>query len=96
MTQLSTKLPFDQLLTKWASALNPLLALPILQGNLISNVALIANKPQPINHLLAKMPQGWFLLDNIADTVVWRTQPYSLSSITLEASANTTISFWIF
>lgn len=82
--------------TKWASSLNPLLALPILQGNMISGVHLIATTPLAINHLLGRNPLGWFLTDNTASCNVWRTVAFNKYTITLESSATTTISFWVF
>lgn len=96
MAQLSTKLPWELAQTKWSSQLNPVLALPILGGIQLDGINLVANKPQVINHLLQRMPQGWFLLDNIANTVVWRTEAFNNLTITLESSANTTISIWVF
>lgn len=93
---LSAKLPWDLANPRWASELNPFLALPILNGNLVSSIALIANKPQAINHLLGRMPQGWFLTDNVTDTAVWRARDFSQYTITLQSSQDTTISFWIF
>lgn len=96
MALLSTHLDWPLANTKWASVLNPVISLPILNGNQISNVVLVANTPLVINHLLQRMPQGWFLTDNTANTSVWRTASFNNLTITLESSANTTISFWIF
>lgn len=96
MAQLSTKLPWELAQTKWSSIINPILALPILNGNQIDSIKLIANTPTPVNHLLGRMPQGWFLTDNTENAVIWRTQPFNQFSVILEASANTTISFWVF
>lgn len=96
MASLSRKLPWDLAQTKWASVLNPIIALPILNGNEVDGVKLLANKPQAINHLLQRMPQGWFLLDNIANTVVWRAADFTDTMITLESSVDTTISIWVF
>lgn len=96
MGLLSTKLPWELAQTRWASTLNPVLATPFLSGNQISNVRLTATTPLVINHLLQRMPQGWFLTDNAANAVIWRTAVLNDLTITLEASANTTISFWIF
>jgi hypothetical protein len=93
---LSTKLPWELANPKWAASINPILALPILNGNMISNVSLTATTPKVVNHLLQRMPQGWFLVDNTADAVIWRTQPFTDTTITLEASANTTASIWVF
>lgn len=96
MSLLSTKLPWELAQTKWAATLNAILSLPILNGTQITNVKLVANTPLVINHLLQRMPQGWFLTDNTANTSVWRTAAFNNLTITLEASANTTISFWIY
>lgn len=93
---LSTKLPWELAQTKWSSQINPVLALPMLNGNMISTISLVTSTPQAINHLLQRKPQGWFLMDNTADAVVWRSAPFNDLSITLESSANTTISIWVF
>lgn len=96
MAQLSTKLPWELANPKWASQLNPILAIPMLSGVAITDIGLSANVPRTINHLLQRNPQGWFLIDNTADTAVWRTKAFNNTTITLEASADTIISFWIF
>jgi len=96
MAQLSPKLPWELAQTKWASIINPIISLPILNGNQISNITLKANVPLVVNHLLQRMPQGWFITDNTADASIWRAAVYNNLTITLEASANTTISFWIY
>ncbi len=96
MAQLSPKLPWELAQTRWSGTLNPVLAIPFLNGNQVQDVALKANTPLAINHLLQRTPQGWFLTDNTANTAIWRTSDFNSLTITLEASANTTISFWIF
>lgn len=96
MAQLSTKLPWELAQTKWASTINPIIALPILNGNLISGVNLLANVAQAINHQLGRLPQGWILTDNTAAALIWRPVAWNQFSITLESDADTTISFWVF
>lgn len=96
MAFLSTKLPWDLANTRWASILNPILALPILNGNTIENIELIASTPKTINHLLQQTPQGWFLIDNTANAVIWRTRDFNPLTLTLESDANTVISIWVF
>jgi hypothetical protein len=81
---------------KWAATLNPLLANPLIQGQQIDSVVLVSGKPKAINHGLQQLPQGWFLVDNIANAVIWRTAAFTTTTITLEASANTTISIWVY
>lgn len=96
MAQLSQKLPWELAQTKWSSILNPILALPMLNGNQVQGVALTASAPLAVNHLLGRMPVGWFLTDNTANAVVWRAQPFNQFSIILESDADTLVSFWIF
>lgn len=96
MAYLSSKLPWELANTKWAATLNPIIALPILDGNLIEDIVLVASTPQAINHLLQRMQQGWFIVDNTANCAVWRTKPLNDTTITLESSANSTISIWVF
>ena len=96
MAQLSTKLTWDLAQTKWSATLNPILAIPFLSGNSIANITLTASTPLAINHLLQRLPQGWFITDNTADAVIWRTKPFNSATLTLESSANTTISIWVF
>lgn len=96
MAQLSQKLPWELAQTKWSSTINPFLALPILNGNQINDIDLLASKPLAINHLLGRVPQGWILTDNSANSVIWKARDFSQYTITLEASADTTISIWIF
>lgn len=96
MALLSTKLPWDLAQPKWAAEINPVLSLPILAGNQVDNIVLTASKPKAINHLLQKMPQGWFLVDKNANANVWRTAPMTDTTITLESSANVTISLYVY
>lgn len=96
MPSLSTHLPWDLAQTKWAGTLNPIIATPFLGGNQITGISLTANTPLAINHGLQRDPQGWFLTDNTANAVIWRTKSFNSLILTLESSANTTISFWVF
>lgn len=94
--QLSTNLPFAQMITRWASILNPFISIPILNGIQIDDIVMTANTPITINHKLGRLPQGWFVVDNSANAGIWRTQVFNTSTISLEATANTTISIWIY
>jgi hypothetical protein len=96
MALLSTKLPWDLAQTRWASILNPVIATPILNGNQISDIVLKASIPLAVNHLLQRMPQGWILTDNTANAVIWRSAALNNLTITLESSADTTISIWVY
>lgn len=96
MASISPKLPWELAQTKWAATINPILALPILNGNQIDSIILKANTPLSVNHLLQRMPQGWFVVDNTSGAVIWRSAPFNSLTIVLESSANTTISIWIY
>lgn len=96
MAQLSTKLPWELAQTKWASILNPIIALPILSGNIIQDITLIATKPNAINHLLQRRPQGWMITDKTTNANVWRVAPFTGTTITLESDIDTMIDLYVF
>ena len=86
---------FQLLQTKWKSILDPLLSKRILQGNLIGGIAL-TNADTPINHLLGRMPLGWFLADIDNNATVWRSGNYTVQTITLRSSSNVNVNIWVF
>lgn len=92
----STDSAITQLSTKWKAILDPVIANPLTQGQQISSISLAANVPTTVYHSLGQAPQGWFPVDNQASANVWRTQPFNNKTITLEASADTVISIWIY
>lgn len=96
MSLLSTKLTWDLASVRWPSILNPIISIPMLSGIPLNNISLVINKPLAINHLLQRMQQGWIVTDNTGNAVVWRTQPFNQTTLTLESDANTTISLWVF
>ena len=96
MAQLSTKLPYDQMLTKWSSALNPILANLLVQGLPLESVILVANTPQVLNHSLGRTQVGFIITDQSAAASIFRTQPLNDQTITLESNANVTINLWNF
>lgn len=93
---LSPKLPWELANPKWAAEINPILALPVLAGNQINSIVLTATTPKAINHLLQRMPQGWFVVDKNASAVIWRSSPWTTTTLTLESSANVTINIWVY
>lgn len=93
---LSSNMPWELANNLWAQSLNTVISNPLLQGQLLSNISLAATTPKVINHGLARQMLGWFLIDNTANAVVWRTAPLNSQTITLESSAITTIAMWVF
>lgn len=96
MKQLSTMLPLELMQTRWASTLNPLLALPIVAGIQIDNISLVSGVPMPVNHLLSRMPQGWIVTDIDSNAAVWRSAPFNKSTLVLESNDDVTISIWVY
>ena len=97
MTQpLSSNLAWSLMNPILARVLNPIISNIWLQGVQVSGLVMIANTPNSFNHGLGRAPKGWALVDNTASATIWRTQNFNSTSLTLESSANTTISVWIF
>lgn len=100
MSQLPTFKTDDQevqlLQTRWKSQLDPILKLPILDGNLLTNINLVAGSTNSINHLLGRTQLGWFLTDNIFNVQIYRAQPFTAQTLILAATGSTTVSLWVF
>ena len=93
--QLPQKLTMDQMQTRWASQLNPLLANTLINGLFIQNISIVSGK-NVINHLLGRQQQGWMLADQTAAASVYRSQPFNDITLTLTSSAPCQISLWVF
>jgi uncharacterized membrane-anchored protein len=81
--------------TKWAGILNPFMANPSLNNNLLTGVAL-ANGVTVINHLLGRTPLGWRIVDINGAATVYRSAPFSKLTLTLTSSAAVTASIEVF
>jgi hypothetical protein len=81
--------------TKWASELNPVLAIPLLHGTQLTEISLI-NGVTVINHRLQRTQQGWLITDISAAATIYRSQPFNSTSLTLTSSAAVTISLWVY
>lgn len=93
--QLPTRLTFSQLLTRWSSILNPIIANPITNMTILNNVSLIIGDNQ-IPHLLQRLQQGWVILDINAASSIYRSQPFNSNYLILNSSAVTTINLGVF
>lgn len=94
--QLSSNLTFEQMLTKWSSALNPFLANLLIQGLPLWSVSLTSGIPRTLNHSLGRNQLGFFIIDQNAAASIFRTQPFNAETITLQSNADVTISLWNF
>jgi len=95
MAQLSTQLPYAQLLTKWSSVINPVLANPLNNVSILQNVVLKSGT-NVINHLLGQVQQGWFLVDINGAATVYRSAPFNDKTLTLTSNAAVTVSIGVF
>src|SRR6185295_6984518 len=93
--KLPTQIPYDLMLTKWSSTLNPLLKNPITAGLLISDVNLSLGD-NVINHLLGRKMQGWFLIDVDQQAIIYRSAPLNAKTLTLNSNAQANVSLWVF
>lgn len=80
---------------QWTSQLNPLLAVSLTQGNLLSNIKLI-NGVNTFNHYLGRQQIGWMISDQNALASIYRSQPFNSQTLTLTSDAAVTLSLWIF
>ena len=85
----------NRLQTQWKSILDPILALPILDGVLLKEIALI-NGATVVNHKLGRKPQGFIITDIDAGTQVYRSAPFNPLTLTLTAGAACTVSLWVY
>ncbi len=95
MSSVSTKLSLDQMQTKWASVLNPLLANPLNNVLILENIALNSGTTV-VNHLLGKTQQGWFLTDIQGSSTVYRSAPFNKLTLTLHSSSAVTVNIGVF
>lgn len=92
---LSSKLDWEKANPLWAATLNPVIANPLLQGNLIQNIALI-NGNNIINHGLNRMQIGWFIVDQNATALFYRIASFNSKTLNLNSSGAVTVSLWVF
>lgn len=95
MKSLPTKIPYELMLTKWSSALTPLLRNRLTDGNLISNIKISAGV-NTISHLLQRQQIGFIITDIDAPAQIYRSQPLNSLTLTLTSDVDCQISVWCF
>jgi hypothetical protein len=98
MSQLSQSLTWAAASTKWASTLNPLLANPLVNGIILSDVV-VKTGANTISHLLQRPLQGYFVILNSASVTYYDSQKTNQRpdlSLILNASGPATISLYVF
>jgi hypothetical protein len=68
----------------------------ILDGRLIKDVILDSAAPTEINHGLGRALNGWIVTRISAAATVHESESPSTNILTLEASADVTVSLWVF
>src|ERR1700722_20210822 len=92
------KLPLDQLNTKWASQINPILNNPLVQGQIVNGVKLI-NGQTVVNHGLGRKLLGWFIVGIDAPATVYDSQSANKHpelTLILNSNAVATANLWCF
>lgn len=95
---LSPKLPWDLANPKWAATINPLLANPLVNGQILSGISLKTGQ-NAINHGLQRNLQGYFVIMNDSSITYYDSQAKnSRPDLTLlfNASGPATISLYVF
>jgi hypothetical protein len=92
---LPKKLTLEQLQTKWPSQIDPVLNFAPNKGTLLTNIALVTGS-NVINHKLGKTQQGWIVTDQTAAASLYRSAAFNNLTLTLTASAPTTVNLWCY
>ncbi len=95
---LSSNLPWELANNKWAASLNPVIANPLVNGQIIPNVALISGR-NVINHKLQRKLQGYLVILNSASATFYDGQATNQMPdliLILYASGATTVSLYVF
>lgn len=94
-TPLSTKLPWEAANPLWAQSLNPVIANPSNNIQIIQNFPLKAGV-NVINHKLGHTLNGWFLTDIQGIATYFRSAPLNDLTLTLTVSAPVLASIGVF
>lgn len=96
--KLPQQLSWEDADNKWAAIINPILAKPIVNGQLLTNISLI-NGTTIVNHKLGRILQGYIVVMSSAPATIYDNQisnqmPQLTLSLTSNNAAN--VSLWVF
>lgn len=79
-------------------AITALSSVPLLDGVLLENVALVSGSFTAVPHRLARPWRGYIVVANGANAVVWNQSPGNDAStfLYLQPSASVTVTLWVF
>lgn len=92
---LSPRLPWELANPKYAAALNPIIANPLNNAQLLPSFTLKAGV-NVINHLLSGKMQGYYVVDLDAPVTVYRSAPLNNLTLTLTSSGQANITLAVF
>lgn len=92
---LPIKIPFELMLTKWSSILNPVIANPLNDVSILKNISLIVGETK-IPHLLGRKQQGWFIVDINAAATIYRSKVFEDNFLYLTSNASVVVNLGIF
>lgn len=95
MQQLSKRLPWPLAQTQWPAQINPVLAVPLVNGTMLENVILNTGTTV-INHMLGRKMQGWIITDIDGSAVIYRSVDFNSVSLTLTSSSKVNVNLWVF
>lgn len=67
----------------------------IINGTLVTDVALASATTTILNHKLGKTPQGYIVVKKSAAATIYDTE-FTATTMTLHSSAAVTVSLWVF
>lgn len=79
-------------------AIGALASVPLVDGVLLENVALVTGSFTPVAHNLARPWRGYLVLSRTANSVVWNqaSAADATTFLYLQPSANITVNLWVF
>lgn len=86
---------WDSAKSLWSQILNPVLASPTNNIQILDNVSLI-NGATIINHKLGRMMKGWVIFDVTGSSNIYRSAPLNNSTLTLTSNAAVVCSIGVF
>lgn len=92
---LSHKLDWTLANPIWAATLNPVLAAPQNNSNIIKGVLLV-DGVNIINHGLGRTLTGWIVTDQDGPAQLYRSAPLNNTTLTLTSSASVVVNLEVF
>lgn len=84
--------------SQWANSLDPVLANPLVQGQLLPNIT-VATGSNTINHKLSRKLQGYIVVMQSAPATFYDTQatnPTPAQTLQLVSSGPAVLTLWVF